>query len=164
MHPNRQPIRLAGALLALAWLFPAAATAADWAPFAETKTIEIETQDEDGDRRETKAWIVVVGGTGYVRTNDSRWLANIRRGSPIEIRAGETTLAVGAAEVEDQATRDKVEEAFKAKYGAMQKLMSFFRISEPTVLRLEACLLAPISRSRRIPGESVSNPCRFGGP
>jgi len=140
MHLDLHPPRLAGALLALAWLFPAAAAAADWAPFAETKTIEIETQDEDGEARETKVWIVLVDGTGYVRTNDSRWLANIRRGSAIEIRAGETTLAVGASEVEDEATRERVEEAFKAKYGAMQKLMSFFRISEPTVLRLEAAL------------------------
>lgn len=138
MHLDLHPPRLAGALLALALLVPAAAVAADWAPFAETKTIEIHTQDEDGEARETKVWIVLVDGTGYVRTNDSRWLANIRRGSPIEIRAGETTLAVGATEVEDEATRDQVEEAFKAKYGAMQKLMSFFRISEPTVLRLEA--------------------------
>ena len=140
MHRKLHSIRLAGALLALALLFPAAAAAADWAPFAETKTIEILTSDQDGDARETKAWIVVVGGTGYVRTNDSRWLANIRRGSAIEIRAGETTLAVGASEVEDEATRERVEEAFKAKYGAMQKLMSFFRISEPTVLRLKAAL------------------------
>ena len=140
MHLDLHPPRLAGALLALAWLFPAVAAAADWAPFAETKTIEIETQDEDGEARETKVWIVLVDGTGYVRTNDSRWLANIRRGSAIEIRAGETTLAVGASEVEDEATRERVEEAFKAKYGAMQKLMSFFRISEPTVLRLEAAL------------------------
>ena len=138
MHLDLHPPRLAGALLALALLVPALAAAADWAPFAETKTIEIRTSDEGGDARATKVWIVVVDGTGYVRTNDSRWLANIRRGSPIEIRAGETILAVGATEVEDEATRDKVEEAFKAKYGAMQKLMSFFRISEPTVLRLEA--------------------------
>ena len=78
--------RLAGALLALAWLFPAAAAAADstrpgwpgrcwrwpcwlarrepprptWSTFGETKTIEILTQDEGGDARETKVWIVVV--------------------------------------------------------------------------------------------------------
>jgi hypothetical protein len=138
MHLDLYPPRLAGALLALALLAPAGAAAADWSTFGETKTIEILTQDEGGDARETKVWIVVVDGSGYVRTNDSRWLANIRRGSPVEIRAGETTLAVGATEVEDEAIRDQVEEAFKAKYGAMQKLMSFFRISEPTVLRLEA--------------------------
>jgi hypothetical protein len=135
MHIRLRPIP---ALLALALLAATPASARDWAAFAETKTIEIETRDEDGDPRETKVWIVVVDGAGYVRTNDSRWLANIRRGSSIELRAGETTLAVGAVEVEDQATRDRVEEAFKAKYGAVQKIMSFFRIKEPTVLRLEA--------------------------
>ncbi len=49
MHLDLHPPRLAGALLALALLVPALAAAADWAPFAETKTIEIRTSDEDGD-------------------------------------------------------------------------------------------------------------------
>ena len=137
MHPKRLVTRPAAALAVLALLLAGPAAAVDWSPFAETKTIRIVTQDEDGDTRETKVWIVIVDGTGHVRTNDSRWLANIRRGSPIELRAGETVLKVTATEVEDEAVRDRVEEAFKEKYGTTQKIMSFFRIKEPTVLRLE---------------------------
>ena len=105
-------------------------------PFVETGTIEIVTTDEDGELRETPVWIVVLDGQGYVRTNDSRWLANIRRGTAIEIRAEGTALPVSAEEVEDDDTKARVEEAFKEKYGGMQRVMSFFRISEPTVLRL----------------------------
>jgi hypothetical protein len=105
-------------------------------PFVDTGTIEIATTDEDGESRETPIWIVVLDGEGYVRTNDSRWLANIRRGTTIEIRAEGTALPVSAEEVEDDDTKARVEEAFKEKYGGMQRVMSFFRISEPTVLRL----------------------------
>ena len=105
-------------------------------PFVETGTIEIVTTDEDGELRETPVWIVVLDGQGYVRTNDSRWLANIRRGTAIEIRAEGTALPVSAEEVEDDDTKARVEEAFKEKYGGMQRVMSFFRISEPIVLRL----------------------------
>jgi hypothetical protein len=117
--------------------FGAEPPASAWTTFAETDTIRILTEDEDGSARETKIWIVVLDGAGYVRTNDSRWLANIRRGSAIEIRAAEASLNVAATEVEDEPTYDRVEEGFKAKYGTMQKIMSFFRMSTPTVLRLD---------------------------
>ena len=94
--------------------------------------------DADGDARETPIWIVVLDGAGWIRTNDSRWLANIRRGSPIELRAGEATLRVQAEEVDDPAQEERVEAAFKAKYGWMQRVISAFRMRRPTVLRLSA--------------------------
>lgn len=127
-------------LLALCLSASAAAVAtADvdgWAPFADADVIEIVTTDDDGDPRETKIWIVVLDGSGFVRTNDSRWLANIRRGSPVALRVDEWESSVTAEESADRATYDRVERAFKEKYGAMQRFMSFFRMSEPTVLRL----------------------------
>jgi hypothetical protein len=109
----------------------------DWTPARETSVVDILTTDADGALRETKVWIVVLGDAGYVRTNDSRWLANIRRGSRVQLRAGERTSAVRASEIEDAATKQQVEAAFKAKYGALQKLMSALRMREPSVLRLE---------------------------
>jgi len=105
-------------------------------PFVETGTIEIVTTDEDGELRETPVWIVVLDGQGYVRTNDSRWLANIRRGSPVTLRVGANEMTVAVAENEDPRVYDRVEEAFKTKYGFMQRVMSTFRISTPTVLEL----------------------------
>ena len=114
----------------------AAAEVPEWQSFAATEVIEILTLDEDGDPRETKIWIVVVDGAGYVRTNDSRWLANIRRGSPVKLRIDEREWPVRTGETDDQATYDRVEAAFKTKYGVVQRVMSFFRMTEPTVLRL----------------------------
>jgi len=122
----------AAALLLLA----ASAGALDWTPFAEESVIEIETRDEDGAARETKVWIVVLGDHGYVRTNDSRWLANLRRGSPVALDAGAGPVAVTSREVEDEATKRAVEEAFKTKYGFLQRVMSALRMQEPTVLEL----------------------------
>jgi hypothetical protein len=122
-------------LLALLWAAPAAAQS-EWSPFAEASVIHIVTQDEDGAERDTKVWFVVEDGAGFVRTNDSRWLANIRRGSNVVLRLDETSRPVTSEEVSDAALTAAVEEAFKAKYGFVQRVMSAFRMREPTVLRL----------------------------
>jgi hypothetical protein len=44
--------------------------------------------------------------------------------------------AASAEEVSDEALRARVEEAYKAKYGTLQRVMSALRLREPTVLRL----------------------------
>ena len=124
--------------LAVALLLGAAAAAAatPWSPFEEASVVHVVTQDEDGAERDTPVWFVVVDGAGYVRTNDSRWLANIRRGSRIVLRLDETERPVTGEEVSDAAVTGAVEEAFKAKYGLVQRMMSALRMREPTVLRL----------------------------
>jgi hypothetical protein len=130
-----------GALWALVFVCFAAAGAAhafDWAPAGEDSVVEILTSDADGSLRETPVWIVVLDGAGYVRTDDSRWLANIRRGSPVRLRVRDVESAVDAAETKDTALAARVEEAFKSKYGFTQRLMSLFRMTEPTVLKLTA--------------------------
>ena len=125
-------------LLAALQLLAATAHADDaWThPFDETRTVRIVTRDADGDVRDTPVWCVVLDGAAWVRTNDSRWLANIRRGSPIELRAAGLEVPVTAEEVSDPARLARVEEAFKTKYGLMQRVMSSFRLREPEVLRL----------------------------
>jgi hypothetical protein len=128
-------LRIASAFVLV--LFAASGAAGrDWQPFASADVIHVVTRDEGGAERDTKVWFVVVEGDGFVRTNDSRWLANIRRGSPVTLRLGETERGVSAEEVSDPALRGTVEEAFRTKYGFVQRVMSFFRVREPTVLRL----------------------------
>jgi hypothetical protein len=122
--------------LALAAAAAAPAAAGDWSPFAEADVVHVATQDEDGAERDTKVWFVVVEGDGFVRTNDSRWLANIRRGSRIALRLAAAERPVAAEEVGDAAVTAAVEEAFKEKYGFVQRVMSALRLREPTVLRL----------------------------
>ncbi|HKE90199.1 MAG TPA: DUF2255 family protein [Gemmatimonadales bacterium] len=134
-------MRSSSLALTLALLAAAAAGGgAGWSPFAEADVVRIVTRDADGAERDTRVWFVVVGGDGFVRTNDSRWLANIRRGSPVALRLdheGRTMeCAVSAEEVNDATISAAVEEAYKEKYGFVQRVMSFFRMYEPTVLRL----------------------------
>lgn len=116
----------------------AARAQADWTPFADIQVVQILTDDEDGERRETSVWITVLDGRGYVRTNDSRWLANIRRGSPVALRAGDREQTVAAREIDDPELAARVEQAFREKYGLLQRVMSALRMREPTVLELTA--------------------------
>jgi hypothetical protein len=144
-HSDRDRIagRLRSSCLALTLALLAATAAgggAGWSPFAEAYVVRIVTRDADGAERDTRVWFVVVGGDGFVRTNDSRWLANIRRGSLVALRLdhkGRTMeRAVSAEEVNDATISAEVEEAYKAKYGFVQRVMSVLRLREPAVLRL----------------------------
>ena len=110
----------------------------DWQRFQGADVVQILTQDEDGASRDTSVWIVTFDGHGYVRTNDSRWLANIRSGSSVALRLDQDEFAVAAREPSDAAITARVEEQFKQKYGFMQRVMSAFRMREPTVLELTA--------------------------
>jgi len=53
-----------------------------------------------------------------------------------DIVAGLIDVGLEVEEVSDPAVTARVEAAFKAKYGFVQRVMSFFRVREPTVLRL----------------------------
>jgi hypothetical protein len=139
MVPPMRTHPLAALLLGawVGWVSPASGVDF-WAPARDESVVEILTTDSDGDLRETPVWIVVLDDAGYVRTNDSTWLANIRRGSPVRLRVGTEENAVRVSEVSDAGLRARVEDAFKQKYGWMQRVMSALRTREPTVL-----LLAP---------------------
>jgi hypothetical protein len=109
----------------------------DWTPFAEEEVVVILTVDPDGETRETSVWVVVVDDAAWVRTNDSRWLANIRRDPELRMRVREREYPLRAEESPDAAIRERVEAGFKQKYGWLQRMMSALRMREPTVLRLE---------------------------
>lgn len=136
---TRRSLLLALPFILAAFALPALAVDVpeSWRPYAEESVVEILTRDEDGGARETKVWIVVVEQAGFVRTNDSQWLANIRRGSDVVLRARGTEVPVRAEEVSDTALKASVEAAFLEKYGTMQRVMSALRTREPTVLRLQ---------------------------
>jgi hypothetical protein len=139
----------AAALVAASWICASSAGAAgfDWTPFEQDSVIHILTHDEDGALRNTSVWVVVVDGAGYVRTNASRWLENIQRNPEVQIQARGYDYLMRAEEVQDSVSKERVEEAFREKYGVIQRLMSFFRLREPSVLRLvPRTAAAPASR------------------
>lgn len=131
--------RMTALTVVLSLAILASATVAEpfnWAPASTESVVEVLTSDTDGELRETPVWIVVIDDLAYVRTNDSKWLANIRRGSAVRVRVRGLESGVLAFEVADAALKARVEKEFKKKYGSMQRMMSMFRMSEPVVLRL----------------------------
>lgn len=100
--------------------------AIDWAEVNRHSTVEVITVDPDGDKRETKVWVCVVDGAGWLRTNDTRWYANLERDPEAVLRYGDVETPVLAERVTDSEQRTRVDDACREKYGWQQKLMEFF--------------------------------------
>lgn len=104
----------------------ARAQALAWDSVASEDVIEILTYDPDGDLRETTVWVGVVDGTGYVRTSDSRWQANIERDANVVVRVADREYPLRADRINDAELRARVNEVFRAKYGFVDRLLSWF--------------------------------------
>ncbi len=115
----------------LAWTLLSTATAAraaapDWDAVAAEDTLEIVTHDPDGDVRETTVWMGVVDGVGYVRTTDSRWLANIGRDPNVIVRVAGAEYELRAEQISDAELRARVNAVFRAKYGFLDRVLGWF--------------------------------------
>jgi hypothetical protein len=131
------------ATVLLALLFPIAPVhgasgegAIDWERYAEEGTVEVITTDEDGSARETKVWLIVVEGQGYIRTGSTGWGGNVERNPELTLRIGETELPLRVEFVTEEAERDAVKKAFRAKYGFSDWLMNPLRGRNPKIMRL----------------------------
>jgi predicted DNA-binding transcriptional regulator YafY len=122
---------------ALLWLAaPAEAGYPDWEAAADVPVIEIITHDEDGGVRESKVWFVLVDGEPYLRTNDSRWLANLRRDPACQLRIEGAEYEASAEEIPGEAIIERVDAASLEKYGWQERLIHPFRLRKPEILRL----------------------------
>lgn len=117
---------------------PSHALASDctWEEVDTHKVIELETADADSSMRRTKVWIVLLDGVPYLRTSDSRWLANLRRDAKLTVHAGECKINAAAEEVDVEGLVDAIDAASAIKYGWQQRLTRFFRYRTPEILRL----------------------------
>lgn len=116
----------------------AAAAAPDWASLVDVETVEVLTTDEDGAPRATTVWLVVVDGAGYVRTGGSRWGGDVVRSRELELRVGEATHPMRVEFVEDDALRQRVSDAFGAKYGFSDWVVSWIRGARPKIMQLRS--------------------------
>jgi hypothetical protein len=117
---------------------PAAADTPDWDALAKEGTVVAVTEDEDGAPRETKIWIVALDGGDYIRTGSTKWGDNLARKPELVLKTeagAEHPLRV--AFVEDPALKQRVEEAFRQKYGASDWFIAIFRMGDPRIMRLE---------------------------
>jgi hypothetical protein len=108
----------------------------DWNAIAEIQTVQVSTVDEDDEPRDTTVWLVVVDGQGYIRTGSTTWGANVQRNPEIDLEIGDRAYAVRAEFVEDDALREKVEAAFREKYGWSDWLLAALRGNRPKIMRL----------------------------
>ena len=119
---------LALALLSCASLPPAPARVApDWSALASEETIQLLTQDPDGDIRETTVWLVVVDGIGTIRTGNASWYANLTRDPTLKVRMGGLEYPMRIERVTDEETRRRINSVFRAKYGVQDRTVQLFR-------------------------------------
>jgi len=116
------------------------ARAQDWNAFADIETIQIVTHDEDGKPRDTKVWLAVYEGHGYVRTGGTRWGGNVRRDPDVVVRIGDDAFPLRAVPI---APEDPVYAAvagvFRRQHGFRDRMMGVIRNfgGPATIMRLD---------------------------
>ncbi len=95
----------------------------DWETVGDRWTVHLVTQDEDGDERRTRLWIAVVGGTGVLRTGETRWGKNLRRDLHGGLLVRGVEHRVDVEFVEEEEMQKKIHEAFREKYGWQDRLV-----------------------------------------
>jgi len=134
--PCQRAAALAVTALAALAAQAAAAQAPEWPALAGIDTVEVATTDADGEPRRTTVWLVVVDGQGYLRTTATRWGDNLARDPRLELAAGDARYPLRVEFVEDDALRERIVGAFRAKYGWSDAAISWVRGSRPRIMRL----------------------------
>ena len=114
----------------------ATATPPDWSVAAPVNTVEVITKNPDGTLKETTVWLAVMDGQGYIRTGNTRWWSNIERDHDVVLRIEGKEYPLRAVLVEDPDLRQRVVDAFRAKYGWLDRAMDAFRSGVPHVMKL----------------------------
>jgi hypothetical protein len=122
--------------LAFALLCPGAASALDWQRVADVEEIEVLTTNEDGTPKETTIWLVVVDGTGFIRTSETSWWANIARDPNVTLRISGTEYPLRTQKIPSGELFDTVNDVFREKYGWSDAIISPFRRGEVKIMRM----------------------------
>jgi len=81
------------------------------------------TLDADGDERVTRVWIALYQGTGAIRTNHTRWLANLERDPDLRLRVDGVDYPLRVEFVDDAAATEAIDREFLEKYGWQERLL-----------------------------------------
>jgi len=131
--------RLHGILILILLLAAGAAAKAeypDWNRLADIQVITVLTFDDDGGLRETPVWFVLLNGEAYLRTNNSHWLANLRRDPNLRLDIDGEIYEGRVEEIRDPGMVEKVDIASVKKYGLQERLIHLFRMDPPQILRI----------------------------
>ena len=109
----------------------------NWVEFADKKTIELVTKNENGSIRKNPVWFVVMNDAAYLRTGGSNhWLRNLQREPDAVVNIGRKTFAVRAEEVEGPEIIQQVEEKLVAGYGRIHRIPRAKVTGTPRIVRL----------------------------
>jgi hypothetical protein len=101
------------------------------------ETLYVLTTDADGDARDTKIWLLVLDGTGYIRTSRrSTWGTNVERNPNIGVRIDDSDYPVRATFITENAERARIVTGFGEKYGN-NPFIDWIRGDDPRIMRLE---------------------------
>jgi hypothetical protein len=78
----------------------------------------------------------VVDGAGYVRTGSTRWGDNAVRNGELVLEVEKAAYPLRVELVEDDALRQRVSDAFRAKYGWTDAVLGWMRGSRPKIMHL----------------------------
>ncbi|HXJ80339.1 MAG TPA: DUF2255 family protein [Candidatus Methylomirabilis sp.] len=127
-----------GVVLAFALSFASSAEAAmlDWSKWADLRTVEVISIDEDGRPRTTTVWIVVVAGQPYLRTGGTIWGSNVEREGKLKLKGAPGEYELRIEKVTEPSLQEKVMAAFRAKYGTWDRLSGLIRFGGRRIFRL----------------------------
>ena len=104
-------------------LLPSHLRAPDWHALGAEREIRVHTRNEDGSTRETTIWLVVVEGQPYIRPSSrTRWGGTMKRNPDIVLEIAGTEYPVRSEAVTEKALVDRVQAAFRKKYGFGDRL------------------------------------------
>ncbi|MFI5317546.1 MAG: DUF2255 family protein [Myxococcota bacterium] len=108
----------------------------DWSSLADVQEIQVLSENADGTPHETTVWLAVVDQEGFIRTGNTSWYPNLERKPEIAVRIAGKEYAVRAVPIEDEALRERVFAAFRAKYGWSDRMVGWFFPGRPHIVRL----------------------------
>jgi len=102
---------------------PAAEDPIDWEGVSRHWSVHLVTLDADGDERVTRVWIALYQGIGAIRTNHTRWLANLQRDPDLRLRVDGLDHPMHVVFVDEPAAIEVIDRAFLEKYGWQERLL-----------------------------------------
>jgi hypothetical protein len=103
---------------------------------ADAEEVEILTRNEDASIKETTIWIVLVGGEAFIRTGSTRWYGNIERDPNVVLRIDGDELPLRAELVTDEPLLERVQTAFREKYGFSDRMIGWIPFGGSRIMRL----------------------------
>ena len=119
----------------------------DWSAIADLQMILVTTTNPEGEPRTTRLWLVVLDGSGYLRSADTRWSRDVQREPSFQLVADGVRYPVSGERVPYPSDEhDRVMQAFAEKYGLLgRSVLRFYSLigrysgpSDARILRLKA--------------------------